>query len=73
MVEPEIERLEKIVRQLHKELGSFKKVTEVYDISIKDVIYLLCSTEAGKLDYFKDKNLDHLPIFDFNTENNIIK
>lgn len=62
----EILKLESIVRTLHSEVGSFKDVSEIYDISTADIVHLLFDTEEGKEAYFKDKNFDHLPIFNPN-------
>jgi len=64
MTKTQINKLTAIVVQLYKELGSIKDVTEVYAVTKQDCLWLIFGTEASKMDYFRNKNFDRLPLFD---------
>ena len=63
MTKPQIKKLEKAVREFHARSGSFTLAADVLGLEIKDVIYLMKSTDADKAEHFKNKTFSN---FNFN-------
>lgn len=61
----DIKRLQVEVSDLYKELESFRRVAEVFDISLSDVIWLVKGNEQSILEHFKEKSYDDFPMFNF--------
>ena len=64
MTRGELQQLEKVTKQLYKELVEFKDIAEILDLSLTDVIYLILADQESKWMRFKHRDIGiikHIP------------